>query len=701
MNICFVSYEFPPQFGGGIGTYVGTITKNLAEEGNNVHVVTFNPGNLADYEMIHDVHIHRVGMADHQVSFISSVHSDYLSTLLYWSHYSEKVYHLLKKLSLSHSFDVIEFCDYRGEGYFSMLGKRMKGEFADSALVVRMHTPLFVLNKFNGVQQDPGMQQLENFENYSIMLSDYIVSPSRVLASYTKEDLKVEKDIAIIPHPIDVESIDFSEYTESNTLLYVGRLEKRKGVVDLVEAMVQFFEQHGGDLTVKLIGGDTDSGPGRTSMKDHLLSLIPSALKKRFVFVDRLPREEVLKEYSKAKAAIFPSLFENFPNVCLEAMSSGVPVIIGDHSGMADMIVDKVSGLSFRSGDIEDLINKVNELISMSHAERAQMGKAARIRVEEEFSKKAINQKHIDYYTSISKKKSIDPGITNYSAGLVSVVIPCYNHGEFLKETIQSVLDSEYTKTEIIVVNDGSTDPNTIKILDEVSAELPQVKVVHQENGGLSAARNTGVSHATGEYILPLDADDLIDKTFLTKTVRVLEENEKVGFVYTYVQFFGAADGVWKTPEFDPNLLLVSNLCVATSLFRHEAFDQIGGYKTDMIYGFEDWDFWIYMTEHGWSGKCVPEPLFFYRKHQESMLSGSQKNRSYLINKLIEHHRESYKRSLDYVIVEKDRLFFQEHMSNYHNYMELNGVVNSKAWRLIRRYRKIKDMVITKFGGLK
>ncbi|MDG0811813.1 glycosyltransferase family protein [Cohnella rhizosphaerae] len=170
-----------------------------------------------------------------------------------------------------------------------------------------------------------------------------------------------------------------------------------------------------------------------------------------------------------------------------------------------------------------------------------------------------------------------------------------------------------------------------------------------------------------------------------------MKKDKGVGFVYCHVEFIGAANGVWKTPEFDPNLLLVSNLCVATSLFRHEAFDQVGGYRTDMIYGFEDWDFWIYLVEHGWRGKCIPEPLFYYRKHEASMLSNSQQNRPYLINKMIEHHKETYIRSLNYVLVEKDKLFFQEHMSNYFNQSQLQQVMHSKAWKAIVFLRKVKD----------
>lgn len=696
MELCYVSFEYPPQFGGGIGTYVGNISRNLANSGHEVHVITFNPGGLKEVETIDRVIIHRISMDGPQMEIINNASSPNLSTLLYWSLYSEKVFRKLQDLTKIHSFAAIEFCDYRGEGYFTLLAKKLRGEFADIPLVVRLHTPLFVLNKYNNAENEPGMQQLVNYENLTMLLADHIVSPTQILADITQDELKVDA-IDVLPHPIDIELMPNGSYKESEKFLYVGRLEHRKGVVDLINAMVNFMPRYP-NATMKLIGGDTRTGPNGSSMKQYLQSLIPDQLSTRFEFVDRLPREEVLKEYLTVRGCIFPSLFENFPNVCLEAMSLGSPVIVSHYSGMAEMIENHVSGIIFESGNISDLEKKVEQLYNTSFDDRKAMGESAKKRVQSAYTKDVINELQSSYFKKIAKNRSDLKSYKGpYQSGLVSIIIPCYNHGQFLDETISSVYSNTYKDVEIIIVNDGSTDPETITVLDKISG--PNLKVIHQQNSGLSAARNTGVSHARGEYILPLDADDIIEPTFLQKTVEVLEANPNVGFVYTHVKFFGAADGVWKTPEFDPNLLLISNLCVATSLYRHIAFDQIDGYKTDMIYGFEDWDFWIYMVEKGWSGKCLAEPLFLYRKHQESMLSGSQKNRPFLMQKIIEHHYESYQKALTYVLVEKDKMFFQEHMSSYLNYRELNSITNSKAWKFILYYRKIKDRVKKLLGG--
>nr|WP_238480678.1 glycosyltransferase family A protein [Desulforadius tongensis] len=287
-------------------------------------------------------------------------------------------------------------------------------------------------------------------------------------------------------------------------------------------------------------------------------------------------------------------------------------------------------------------------------------------------------------------KNRLDLG--KYQKGLVSVVIPCYNHGKYLKDAINTVREQTYKKTEIIVVNDGSTDKYTLDVIKEISNAEPDVIVINQENSGLAAARNAGINKAKGEYILPLDADDLLEKDFLSKTVDILNNHPDVGFVYTWVKYFGAADGIWQTPEYDHVHLLVTNLCTAASLFRHNAFDQVGGYNTDMVYGFEDWDFWIALSKHGWRGWCVKEPLFLYRQHgQGSMLSSSQEYREFLVSKVIEHHLDTYQENLPQVLVKKDKMFYDAHIKAYKLSNELNNIYNSKAWKWATRFRKIKE----------
>ncbi len=220
---------------------------------------------------------------------------------------------------------------------------------------------------------------------------------------------------------------------------------------------------------------------------------------------------------------------------------------------------------------------------------------------------------------------------------LVTVVIPCYNQGMYLDEAVASVLNSSLAGVEIVIVNDGSTDPQTVEVLS--SCSWPRTRIIHQVNKGLAAARNAGIAAARGRFILPLDSDDMIAPGFLEQAVWLLLNREGTGIVYCYAQLFGNESGVWVTGDFDPRRLVVNNFIPAAAVFPKRAWKEAGGYdESDTLRaGFEDWDFWIRLVGLGYRGRCIHEPLFFYRKHDNSMLSGSrlksEELTSYILNK--------------------------------------------------------------------
>ena len=112
---------------------------------------------------------------------------------------------------------------------------------------------------------------------------------------------------------------------------------------------------------------------------------------------------------------------------------------------------------------------------------------------------------------------------------LISVIIPCYNQGQYLAESIGSALASDYQELEIIVVDDGSTDPETIALLDQLA--YSKTRLIRQENRGLAAARNWGIAEAQGTYILPLDADDRIGPQYISQAVAALAADTELGIV--------------------------------------------------------------------------------------------------------------------------------------------------------------------------
>jgi glycosyltransferase involved in cell wall biosynthesis/predicted O-linked N-acetylglucosamine transferase (SPINDLY family) len=232
--------------------------------------------------------------------------------------------------------------------------------------------------------------------------------------------------------------------------------------------------------------------------------------------------------------------------------------------------------------------------------------------------------------------------------GLVSVVIPCFNQAQYLVEAIDSVIAQTYSKWEIIIVNDGSPD-DTNAVAQSLILQHPKhaIRLVEKANGGLSDARNAGIRFARGEFILPLDADDKIHSEFLTKTVGLLEKNPDVGIAYTDWVYFGAHTTSRQALDYNfEQLCTKENLFTCTSLYRKSAWIAAGGYNPNMTKGLEDWDFWINCGKHGFTGRRIPEPLFFYRAKRGSMIHTAQPHVRAMFARIVLNHSDIYNASL-------------------------------------------------------
>lgn len=227
----------------------------------------------------------------------------------------------------------------------------------------------------------------------------------------------------------------------------------------------------------------------------------------------------------------------------------------------------------------------------------------------------------------------------------VAIVIPCYRQEHFLRVSVASALEQSRPPDEIFIVDDGSDTAGKDSYYRRAEEMDPKVRVIHQENRGLSAARNRGISESSAEYLLPLDADDVLEPACLERTLAYLEESPRLGFVYTWVTVFGEENYVWRCPPFEPDGLLRRNRLVASNLFRRQVWEDVGGYD-EGFGGYEDWDFWISAWEAGWAGACVPEALQRYRVRVNSMLHGelSRAKRVRLVARLLEKHAGLYGR---------------------------------------------------------
>jgi glycosyltransferase involved in cell wall biosynthesis len=222
---------------------------------------------------------------------------------------------------------------------------------------------------------------------------------------------------------------------------------------------------------------------------------------------------------------------------------------------------------------------------------------------------------------------------------LISVVIPCYNSGETINETIRSLESQTHENVEIIVVDDGSNDPETVDILNGLSG----ITLIRQKNYGLPSARNVGFRAAKGDYIFPLDADDWLEPDALSKLILALEENRSAAFAFSHMKLEGEAKGTLKKNyNFFEQLFL--NQIPYCLLLRRSVWIQIGGYDETMSRGYEDWELNIRLGSSGHYGVVVPLPLFHYRVMSTGMLlSRSNKLHRELWREIRIKHASLYK----------------------------------------------------------
>ena len=227
----------------------------------------------------------------------------------------------------------------------------------------------------------------------------------------------------------------------------------------------------------------------------------------------------------------------------------------------------------------------------------------------------------------------------------VTIVIPCYRQEHYLQECVESALGQSYPVERIIVVDDGS-DTRDKDIYHKAICALDPARITlfSQENLGLSAARNAGIQRAETEYILPLDADDRLKPKFIESCIPYLLEYPEIGFVYPWVECFGAQEYIWQCPAFDPGELRWKNLLNPSALYRRSMWEAIGGYDESWRQGYEDWDFWMSAVEKGWAGVCLPKVLFEYRLRKDSMLAecSQEENFQTVFKNLVKKHPNFY-----------------------------------------------------------
>jgi len=630
MNIVYVSREFGPVTGGGIGTYIYNVVRVMADRGHKVYLVTdcFNQENRhflpEKIKLIETLPTRKL----RQNCFFSQNHE-----------YSYRVLDTLRKLVDEIKIDLIEFAEFGSEGFSSIRAKRLLNEFYQTKLIIKLHTPHSLIYHINEDKQINVEKVCEiAMEDYCTNYADIVTSPSQSLADYFFKRLG-RKDILLCPYPVELPELEKPRNFDEEVVKcvrFIGLVQVRKGVDVFIEA-AKIVLKNDPDFSFEIYGKHFNATYFGKTYIDILQRKIPNKFCDKIRFLGGIKYSEIPELLLKSCFCVFPSRWENWANVCLEAMSMGCVVIASKNGGMSEMITHGQNGFlvdPLNPQEIANIIidyhkdyNLLNKISRASHYRSKQI-------CDPDSTSKKIEANYLHSFKQRTWRK-IDE-----QEAKVSIIIPYFNQPDYIQEAVDSVKDSNYRNIEIVVVNDGSTTSEAVRAFDKLNS----VVKVSKSNGGLGSARNAGIVASSGQFILPLDADDKIHPDYIRLAVNALVNNPELVYVSCHARNFDAFESSYIPVGYVPELMPFMNTDgKCTNLFRRSVFE--GNVEYDEIMNsYEDWDFLLTLYENGFKGDVLPEELFFYRRHYNSMVyTTANPHRVELVQYMMSKHQKMWK----------------------------------------------------------
>ena len=624
-RIVFVSREIYPFVGsGGLGASVTALANALTGVAE-VSIVTTDQ----HQERFHDLKATGAPELPEGVRFVfvrEPEENEIESFYNFFHLWSARVYQALRDLYPHVGPDIVEFPDYLAEGAVTVEARKtLDPALRNTAVLVRNYTSHEMCDVLDGyLPQDSGRRMLHELERYALRYADHMIWPGGdVLATYRR--FYTEKRLApprLIRHVVEREfsALDDGEFPDDERvmLLYIGRLERRKGVQNLVRAVTALDRS---DWHLTLLGGDTQTAPLATSLRAQLELMV--AKDPRITFHPAVSRAEMFDLLSTHHVAIFPSLWECWPFVVLHAFDRNRPVLATPTGGFVEMVSPEsgwltqdtsVGALGQTLEHVLDSRERIRDLI---------VGEQPRQALDRLVETDTVREKYLELAGSMAKssrKHRLPP-----EQPLVSVIVPYFRMEAFVEEALESIFEQTYTKLEVIVVNDGSLREQDKK-LAELANRYP-ITLLTQQNSGLGAARNFGISQSRGRYVFPLDPDDIAAPTFVERCVDVLASDQTVAYVNSWLRYIDEDSEPYPPPAegyqpFSNDVGLLRDLNVAggaPAVVRRRMFDLGFWYSIDGGASYEDWLFYRQLDRNGFHGHAIPERLILYRIRKGSM----------------------------------------------------------------------------------
>jgi glycogen synthase len=649
MRHLIICPEYPPSPEpiGGIATYVMHISRLLAEAGETVHLIGILWGSGAKtFEescegrlIIHRVPLWEIisGTRTESDPSVALTEIKGLEKSPFWQQcFSWQAALLAEKLIKRNSIDIIEGQDFFAPLYFLQLRRALGlGPTRQPPCFVHLHTPSsFVVHLNDYDEGSPFWLNAKRFEDYSIAAADAWLCPSHFLARQVESEFGIEShSVNVIPLPIgDTLHLHRTEEIWRNgSICYVGRLEARKGVIDWVDAAVSVADKFPSSH-FEFIGEDLEYSDG-VSVQQSLKGRIPYRMMTRFHFRGWHSRSELAGFLGKARIAVVPSKWENFPNTCVEAMCSGLPVIATRMGGMAEMIEDGKTGWLSVNTRSDGLAEALTRALETSPQQIAEMGRQAALGIRRMCDNKKVVEEHLAFRRHIAIKgvkrsfrfppnlpwarrplsdESARRHAKNPSAKGIAVVIDGVNDRGDLSKCLRNLEHQIRPPATVVLIVESEQDVEIKQAVQK--ARSIGWQICEAEDRSPSAVKNRGIEAVLNREVHPigfafLSSRDLLYMGFIDATESVLANCTDVGLVSPWMQTV-VEDFTMEAPPCPafPYQLLKNETAPAT-VIRTEALMEAGQFRKELTDGFEQWDLINAVMAAGWIAITFPKLL--------------------------------------------------------------------------------------------
>jgi hypothetical protein len=529
----------------------------------------------------------------------------------------------LKRLNAGGTrFDVVEFPDYRGWAFCTLQEKLLGLDFQDTLVSVRLHSTDGVLQHFEPRPTTLDQASRWELERKALHDAELVIAHLPCIADFNRQHYGFEeawsKKVVFQFPPVTSGISSRAAQGARRNLLFATKIQAFKRPDVFVRGAALYMRQtpeFDGAAVVACHAADVEYA-------DRIRRLVPGDLQSRFRFVTSAAERDRLLACS---TLVVPSAYESLNLTAYEASAQGATLVLNGAClafGEGTPFVDGVNCHKY-DGTVEGLAAAL---------QRAQ--RQARL-------EPVTTQPDVPYW--VGRRDRPTRAWAQYPRGRVSVVITNYNLAHHLPETLASVAGSSYQDVEVVVVDDASTnelDAVVMRKLEEegASRDVPIRVVRNAVNRGLPGARNVGIRAASGEYVVPLDADDTISPTFLEIAVRALAACPEYDAVVPTAGYFASDEDVAERRFFDyavflgdaPSVGLVANrMSCATALLRRSVFDRFA--YDEALDSFEDWDLYLRMVHAGCRFLVTNGVHFHYRSRPGSMIMGVTRQRHFAL----------------------------------------------------------------------